>query len=76
MKVNLPSFDIVNTLTMIFQDIQSNGVHQQANFVNGWICPIYKKKDCVEISNYWPIMLLNTDEVAAEEGVQTEKIAL
>jgi hypothetical protein len=25
------------------------------------MCPIYKKKDRTEISNYWPITLLNTD---------------
>lgn len=56
-----PSFDIVKTLTMVYQDIQANGVYEEAEFALGWMCPIYKKKDRTEISNYRPITLLNTD---------------
>ena len=33
----------------------------KVTFALGWMCPIYKKKDQTEISNYRPITLLNTD---------------
>ena len=60
-KKNAPSFDITKTLTEIFQDIQINGIDTRTTFTLGWMCPIYKKKDPTEISNYRPITLLNTD---------------
>ena len=56
-----PSFDITKTLTILYQDIQTNGTQEDADFALGWMCPIYKKKDRTEISNYRPITLLNTD---------------
>lgn len=31
------------------------------NFSEGWMCPIYKKKDRTDISNYRPITVLNAD---------------
>lgn len=30
-------------------------------FALGWMCPLYKKKDRTEISNYRPIIILNTN---------------
>ena len=60
-KQGNPSFDIVRTLTTLFSDIQINGVEENSNFASGWMCPLYKKKDTTEISNYRPITLLNTD---------------
>jgi len=56
-----PSFDIVKMITIVFQDIQTNGVHEESDFALGWMCLIYKKKDHTEISNYRPITLLNTN---------------
>ena len=60
-KKGKPSFDIIKTMTRILTDIQSNGVCRDTDFALGWMCPIYKKKDKTEISNYRPITLLNTD---------------
>jgi hypothetical protein len=56
-----PSFNIVKTLTMVYQDMQANSTHKDADFALGWMCPIYKKKDRTEISNYRRITLLNMD---------------
>jgi hypothetical protein len=58
---NPPSFDIIGCLMNIFNDIQLHGVDPTTNFSLGWMCPIYKKKDCSRIENYCPITLLNTD---------------
>jgi ribonuclease HI len=58
---NQPSFDITKTLAHVFQDIQNHGIEKKASFALGWMCPIYKKKDQTEISNYRPITCLNTD---------------
>ena len=54
-------FDIIGTLNKVFIDIQNHGVDEGAGFADGWMCPIYKKKDPTEICNYRPITLLNTD---------------
>ena len=61
LKKNTPGFNIISMLTKLFNDIQKHGVDPKTNFSLGWMCPIYKKKDPTEISNYRPIMLLNTD---------------
>ena len=55
------SFDIIGALTILFSDIQKHGLSVGSNFASGWMCPIYKKKDPTDISNYRPITLLNTD---------------
>ena len=54
-------FDIIGTLTRVFQDIQSHGVEPNTYFADRWMCPLYKKKDATKIENYRPITLLNTD---------------
>lgn len=46
---------------MVFTDIQTHGVDIETPFAHGWMCPIFKKKDPTDISNYRPITLLNTD---------------
>lgn len=58
---NIPSFDVIKALTYLFRDIQEHGVNDRTSFTTGWMCPIFKKKDPTEISNYRPITLLNTD---------------
>ena len=59
--VNTPSFDVIKALTYLLRDIQEHGVDDRTSFTTGWMCPIFKKKDPTEISNYRPITLLNTD---------------
>jgi len=53
--------DIVWCLTQIFANIEKNGMNPIANFNEGCISPIYKKKDPNNIANYRPITLLNMD---------------
>jgi ribonuclease HI/exonuclease III len=60
-RANKPGFSIIKALTTVLADIQENGVDPETDFALGWMCPIYKKKDPTEISNYRPITLLNTD---------------
>ena len=56
-----PSFDVIKVLTYLFQDIQEHGVDDRTEFMTGWMCPLFKKKDPTDIRNYRPITLLNTD---------------
>ncbi len=56
-----PAFDVIAVLRDVFQDIATHGAIPDLKFSLGWICPIYKKKDKREISNYRPITLLNAD---------------
>jgi hypothetical protein len=60
-KNNKKSFNVIKTLIELFQDIQKYGVDAWSDFALGWMCPIFKKKDPTNISNYCPITLLNTD---------------
>lgn len=45
-KQGKKGFDITETLTNVFQDIQTYGVAPGTYFVDGWMCPLYKKKRC------------------------------
>jgi Reverse transcriptase (RNA-dependent DNA polymerase) len=54
-------FNISKTLATVFQDIQTFGLIADLDFALGWMCPLYKKKDPTEISNYQLITLLNMD---------------
>jgi len=60
-KNNRSGFDITKVLTHVLNDIRLHGVDPRTDFAQGWMCPIYKKKDRTDISNYRPITILNTD---------------
>ena len=53
--------DILSIWESVFEDISKHGLTPESKFTDGWICPIFKKKDPREITNYRPITLLNTD---------------
>jgi len=59
--IDKPSFNVIKVLTTVVNDIQQHGVSHDTHFTLGWMCPLYKKKDHLNIENYRPITLLNTD---------------
>ena len=61
MSDNQEKFNVMKTMALVFQDLQTNRAHEKVDFALGWMCPIYKKKDRTEISNYRPVMLMNMD---------------
>ena len=56
-----PRFDCINLLLKAYHDLEKHGPCKEAAFTEGWICPLYKKKDRRDIANYRPITLLNAD---------------
>ena len=53
--------NIAQTLAAAFNDIVTHSVKVGTEFNEGWMCPIYKKKEADNIANYRPITVLNTD---------------
>ncbi|KAJ3480915.1 hypothetical protein NLI96_g8028 [Meripilus lineatus] len=70
------AFDVVGTLTKVYNDIEKHGVDPKTNFSEGWICPIYKKKDNTEITNYRPITLLNSDYKILTKCIATRLLTI
>lgn len=60
-KRNEPAFEVEETLQMLYKDIEKYGVEENTNFAEGWMCPLYKKKDRADIANYRLITVLNLD---------------
>ena len=56
-----PNFNILGALVAVYNDIEHFGTIASTCFSEGWMCPIYKKNDKTDISNYCPITVLNTD---------------
>ena len=56
-----PRFDCIELLRLAYNDFEENGPCEAAGLAEGWMCPLYKKKDRREIENYRPITLLNSD---------------
>lgn len=54
-------FNVVGALKAVYNDIEVFRVDVKTDFIKGWMCPIYKKKDKCEIGNYRLITVLNTD---------------
>ena len=60
-RKELEHFRLTNVMQSVFNDIEIHGVADGTTFHDGWICPIYKKKDTRQIQNYRPITVLNAD---------------
>ena len=71
-KMNRPSFDIVKCLCTVYNEIQTHGTDPKLGFSEGWMCPIYKKKDRTKIENYRPITLLNMDYKIMTKALATQ----
>ncbi|KAF9001291.1 hypothetical protein BDQ17DRAFT_1172322, partial [Cyathus striatus] len=55
------TFDITKMLALVFNEIHQKGLVLNSTLHEGWMCPLFKKKDCTCIENYRPITVLNTD---------------
>ena len=45
-------FNDIHLMTAAFNDIEKHGTSTGLSFAEGWMCPIYKKKEQDEIKNY------------------------
>ena len=58
-------------MARIFVDISAHGITDRTGFNEGWMCPIYKKKEADNIANYRPITILNTDYKVFTKAIAT-----
>ena len=63
--------NITSVLAEIFRDVAKNGIKAGTAFNEGWMCPIYKKKEADDIANYRPITVLNTDYKILTKAIAT-----
>ena len=63
--------NITLVLTRVFKDIAEYGITTGTAFNEGWMCPIYKKKEADNIANYRPITILNTDYKLLTKAIAT-----
>ena len=67
-----PTFNVIKVLTAVYNDIELEGIVEGTGFSEGWMCPIYKKKDRAEIENYRPITVLNSDYKIMTKALTTK----
>ena len=63
--------NITEVLAYVFNDIAEHGITKGTGFNDGWMCPIYKKKEADNIANYCPITVLNTDYKLFTKAIAT-----
>jgi hypothetical protein len=71
-KEGRQGFNIIKMLTLLFNDIADNGLMTDSDINKGWMCPIYKKNDKTDITNYRPITILNTDYKLMAKALQAK----
>jgi hypothetical protein len=60
-RMDKEGFNIVKAIITLICDIQMHRIDNCTSFAEGWMCPLFKKKDPTDIKNYCPITVLNTD---------------
>lgn len=63
--------NITLVLARVFEHISTHGITEGTNFNEGWMCPIYKKKEADNVANYRPITVLNTDYKILTKAIAT-----
>ena len=63
--------NITSTLAKVFKHISEHGLTEGTDFNEGWMCPIYKKKEADNVANYRPITILNTDYKILTKAIAT-----